>query len=83
MTKYRHIITLFLVLAVLFLPYWVYAPAIILGIVLLPLYWEAVILGFVIDVLYGAHGSFRTALAALIMVAVFVPVRERLRFTSH
>jgi hypothetical protein len=82
MNKRRHLITAALVAAILFLPYWLYIPAVALAVVLLPLYWEAVLLGFLIDVLYGSEGSYRGALTALVLVALLIPVRDRLRWTS-
>lgn len=83
MTKYRHIATILLALAVLFLPYWAYFPAIVLAALFFPFYWEAILLGFAVDALYGSHGSFRTALGAALLIALLLPLRERLRFASR
>ena len=86
--KKRHLATIALVLAVLFLPYWLYVPAVVLAVAFFPLYWEAVLLGFLVDVLYGARADglfsllgFRTAFFALLLVGAFIPVRQRLRWT--
>ncbi|MBX4206494.1 hypothetical protein KW784_01785 [Candidatus Parcubacteria bacterium] len=78
----RNLVSSALVLAVLFLPYWAYVPPIALAALLLPFYWEAVVLGFLIDTLYGQQGSFPAALAAAAFVALLMPVRKRLRWTS-
>lgn len=82
MMRYRHIASALLVLAILFLPYWAYAPLIAAAVVVFPFYWEAIVLGFLADALYGPPGSYRAALAALALVALLLPVRERLRWTS-
>ncbi len=82
MKTYRHIITAIILVAVLFLPYWIYTPAIFVAALFLPFYWEAIILGFLIDTLYGTRGFFPAALTAACVVAILVPVRERLRLMS-
>jgi hypothetical protein len=82
MTAYRHIITIALLLAILFLPHWVYIPAILAAAIFLPFYWEAILFGFVIDTLYGTRGSFPAALVAGLAVALLLPIRERLRLMS-
>jgi hypothetical protein len=82
MTGYRPFATAALFLAVVFLPYWAYVPLIVAGALLLPFYWEAIILGFAIDTLYGTRGFFPAALAAAALVALFIPLRERLRLIS-
>lgn len=83
MMKERIVVGTILLIAVLFLPYWVYGPLLFLGILLLPFYVEAILFGFLIDMLYGSGGhvwlSPAAILAAVLVVAV-IPVRERLRF---
>ena len=74
------IATAVILFSVLFLPYWVYLPLIGAAMILLPLYWEAIIFGFLIDALYGA-GTFRLALIATAVLLALLPVRERLRFS--
>ena len=80
----RILLTAGLFLCVVFLPYWVYVPAVLAALVLLPFYWEAVPLALVADVLYGgAHPAFDLgfpfAIMALLLVLVMIPARERLR----
>ncbi len=80
-------VTLMLVLLILAFPYWVYLPALGLSVLLLPLYWEAVFLGFLIDVFYGVRVhtgislQYPCALLVLLLILVLIPVRERIR--SH
>ena len=75
-----------ILLAVLFLPYWFYLPLILLGILIFSFFWEGILFGFLIDVLYGwgvtALPSLvaPTALSALVLIIILLPVRERLRF---
>lgn len=82
MIPYRHITTIAILFAVIFLPYWVYGPAILLAAFFFPFYWEAVLFGFLIDTLYGTRGFFPAALGAALGVAILMPVRARLRLTS-
>ena len=77
---------LILLLAIIFLPYWVYLPLLLVAIVIFPVFWEGVLFGLLIDVLYGwgvtAWPSLISpvALSALLLVIILLPVRERLRF---
>lgn len=82
MNAYRHVISIALFLAVIFLPYWAYVPLLLAAALLLPFYWEAIPFGFLIDTLYGTSGLYPAALAAAAAVAVFIPLRERLRLMS-
>jgi hypothetical protein len=81
MNTYRHLVSLALLLGVLFLPYWLYVPAILAGVLLLPFYWEAIVLGFLIDTLYGTQSYYPGALLAALAVGLLLPIRERLRLT--
>jgi hypothetical protein len=84
MTK-RLIATLLVLLAVLTLPYWIYLPLLLAAIIVFPLFWEAIILGFVIDALYGERlydlPAFLSlyALLSLAAVMLMIPLRHRLR----
>ena len=81
----RPFISIAVLLAILFLPYWIYVPLLLIAIFITPLFWEGIILGFIIDVLYGREAHigiswhFPTALAALLLVAAMIPLRRRLR----
>ncbi len=79
----RILATCLLILTVLFLPYWLYLPLLILGMALIPLYWEAIMVGFLIDTLYGPSGlPILTSVAfwSFLMLVASMPLRERLRW---
>jgi hypothetical protein len=81
--KQRLLVSVLILLAIFFLPYWLYLPLLFLGMVFIPFYWEAILLAFLIDVLYGPGTSLffsRTALYTAILLMVMMPVRERLRW---
>lgn len=82
MNRYRHFVSAVILIAVVFLPYWIYVPLIFAASLLLPFYWEAILFGFLIDTLYGTSGLYSAALTAAAAVALFIPVRERLRLMS-
>lgn len=73
-------------LAIIFLPYWLYVPIVIILVALLPFFWEAVFFGFLIDVLYGKGvGSLSTfvaphAIGAALLIIIFSILKDRLRF---
>jgi hypothetical protein len=71
-------------LSVILLPWWIWLPGILAGIVLFPQYIEGVILATLADVLYGAgvHPlvySFPFGMISAILVIISVPIRERFR----
>lgn len=79
--------SLFILIIILITPYWVYFPAVVLGIVIFPFYIEAIIFGLLIDELYGTvHStfimSFPFGMIAALLVLVAHPLRERLRFNA-
>ncbi len=84
--KKRLVALLMLLLAIIFLPYWVYLPLLLAAILVFPVFWEGILFGLLIDVLYGwgvtAWPSLISpaALSALVLVIILLPVRERLRF---
>ena len=82
MNEYRHLTSAAILIAVVFLPYWAYVPLIFAAALLLPFDWEAILFGFLIDTLYGTRGLFPAALSAAAAVAIFIPLRERLRLMS-
>ncbi len=87
MKKNRPFSVVALVLAVIFLPSYVYLPALLAAIIVFPLFWEGILVGFLIDALYGPGlASFASifsmfAFYGLILVAILVPVRKSIR--SH
>lgn len=76
--------SLILVLSIITLPAWVYIPLGVVGVVLFPLYIEAIIFGALVDTLYGVSGGFVSGFlfAWLSGGLVFFaqPLREQLRF---
>ena len=82
----RALAYLLIFFSILFLPYWLYIPLIIAISVALPFFWEAVLFGFFIDVLYGEPESFLVllksfhALVALVLVIATMVIKERIRF---
>lgn len=81
----RAIITILLFLSVILLPYWIYLPAIVITLIFFRLFWEGIVLGFIIDTLYG-YGSglahYQFSLYALILFLLLIPIRDNLRFNA-
>lgn len=83
-------ITFSIIAFILFLtlPYWVYAPFILIGVVIFPLYVEAIIFGLLIDTIYGGAGygqilfGLPFSIGASLSVFLAVPLRESLRFNT-
>ena len=82
---YRIIGTLIVLISILILPYWSYVPFLLVAMVYFPFYWEGIFLAFLIDILYGnGIGTLPSlvspsALLALILLVILLPLRERLR----
>jgi len=83
----RALYTVLLIFLVLFTPYWIYLPAIFLGMILFPLYSEAILLSAFVDYYYGAHTyagtplAFPFAIAAALLLLALVELKERMRIT--
>lgn len=81
----RIITTILILLSVFFLPYWIYVPALVLFSVLFPLYIEAIVLAFLIDVLYGGRALFPLsfqypfAIGFSLVLIMLLPLRSKLR----
>lgn len=75
-----------ILISILFLPYWLYVPIIVAATVIIPFFWEAIIFGFLIDVLYGSSTKFSVffvsvhSLAATIIIIAAMIFKEKLRF---
>ncbi len=69
--------SIIVLISILVLPYWVYIPVLFVAIIFFPLYWEGILFAFLIDILYGSE--IKTALYALIVLIVLLPIRENLR----
>ncbi len=85
--KYRPLATVFIIIAIIIFPYWIYIPALIAAMAVLPLYWEGIFLGFLIDALYGGKLNsassffFSASFLSLAGLLLLIPIRARLR--SH
>ncbi|OHA91220.1 MAG: hypothetical protein A2758_01975 [Candidatus Zambryskibacteria bacterium RIFCSPHIGHO2_01_FULL_49_18] len=85
MKKHRLLSVIFLILAVIFLPYYIYLPALLVAIIVFPLFWEGILIGSLIDALYGsrlhsfASVFFTFAFYSFILVTIIMPVRRRIR----
>lgn len=72
-------------ISILVLPYWIYLPILFMAIILFPFFWEGVLFGFLIDTIYASGvETFSlllspSALSALIILIVLLPLRESLR----
>ena len=81
----RLIGSIIVLVSILVLPYWLYIPIMFLAILFFPFFWEGILYGFLVDIIYGGGiqplSSFVSpfALAALIVIIVFMPIREHLR----
>ena len=73
---------------VVFAPYWLYLPCILLGVFYFEYFIEGIILAFLADLFYGQgfyHGflfGFPFTLYALVLVCLSVLVREKLRLNA-
>ncbi len=76
------------ILLTLFTPYWLYLPAIFLGIIVFPLFWESILLSAFIDYYYGPHFSsgillaFPFSILSVLLVILLSELRERFRLNS-
>ncbi len=85
MSKLRGGSILAVLLAIIFLPYWLYLPLLGAAMIFFPFFWEGIVLALLIDVLYGG-GIGRVgelfspiAFAATLILAALLPLRERIR----
>ena len=77
MRSQRIVIDVILLLAIIFLPYYIYLPALLIAILVLPFFWEGILLGFLVDVLYG--DGIRYGLWSLAVLLAVLPMRRFLR----
>ena len=87
MKKGRLFSVVALIFAVIFLPSYIYLPALFIAIIVLPFFWEGILIAFLVDALYGpglaSFGSIFSTFAfySTFLVAIIVPVRKSIR--SH
>ena len=80
----RLLATFVLLLAIIFLPYWIYAPLLFLALLYFPFYIEGLLLAFGIDLLYNPVASenlssFPFAIGAFLILLVSLVIRDKLR----
>jgi hypothetical protein len=81
----RTLASIALVVAILAFPYWVYIPMLVAFVAVFPFYFEAIIMAFMIDVLYGARAYsgisffFPFALITSLLVIMILPVKQYFR----
>jgi hypothetical protein len=75
----RTFFTLGTLLFILIAPFWIYLPLILVGIILFPLYIEALALALLVDMLMG---QVLFTLVSALLVIFAVPLREHVRFNS-
>ncbi len=82
----RLFINISLLLLILFAPYWIYLPLGVLALCLLPFFWEGILMGFLIDIIYGAPApfwlDFPYAIGACVVVLISIPLRKRIRINA-
>lgn len=78
--------TLLILALIIALPYWIYLPAIFIGIIIFPLYIESIFLGLLIDTIYGEPGAmlfgFPFGICAALLVLFAIPLREHIRYDA-
>ena len=85
MRKFRLLATALTLFSIIFLPFWVYLPFLLASMILFPLFWEGIILAFIIDILHGrgigpiADLISPMAFSATLILMAVMPLRERLR----
>ena len=81
----RPFLFVFLLVLILTTPYFIYLPILFFVIIFIPLYWEGILLGFLIDALYGTYPHlgvsfyFPVGIVATLLVIILLPLRERIR----
>lgn len=81
--KKRIIFDLVLLIAIFYVPWWVIGIAAFIGVFMYPLYYEIIIVGVILDILYGAHlypisGTYNT-LSAIVIFFVASYLRKAVR----
>lgn len=72
-------------LAILVLPYWIYIPVLFMAIILIPFFWEGIVLVFLIEIIHSSgillFSLFVSPLSLLVLVLLIVvlPLRDTLR----
>ena len=81
----RIISSIVVLLSILLLPYWIYVPLLVVAIIMFPFFWEGILYGFLIEILYGGSTtalallSSPFAILALVLILILPPIRARIR----
>lgn len=81
----RIIVSMLLLVSIFILPYWLYLIFMLAAIVYFDFFWEAVVLGFIVDTVYatglkGVIESFPViAVSAVVLVILSIQLRDRFR----
>lgn len=82
MMNKRLILDITAFICILFLPYWVYLPVLLVNTILFPFYWEGIMFGVLIDAIFGParFSIYSVGLAMLLLNVILLPIRSRLRW---
>lgn len=86
--SYRTITLISIIVLILAFPFWLYIPCLVLATLYFPFFYESILLGFLIDVLYGIHirsgvsFMFPFAITFSLLVIVLLSTRKYLRVTN-
>lgn len=83
----RILYSILMTLLIVFTPYWFYLPVMFLGIVIFPMFVEAIVFGVIVDFAYGTpmQGSFlgfTYGVTSALLVLLAVPLRRHLRLNA-
>ena len=67
-------------ISILVLPFWIYLPILFIAIIIFPFFWEGILFALLVDTIYGS--GIETALYALILLIILIPIRENLRLNA-
>lgn len=66
-----------LLFGVMILPNYIYLPALLAAIIIFPVFWEGLVVGFIVDILYG--GGIYYSFFSLLSLIIMIPIRNRIR----
>ncbi len=82
----RALVLVILIVLILTAPYWIYVPLLIIALVLVPVFWEGIMLTFLIDTIYATPPTvwydFPHAFLACALVLATIPLRKMVRINA-
>ena len=81
----RIIGSIIILVSILILPYWIYIPVLFIGIILIPFFWESILIVFLINIIHSNKIEVISllvsplALFVLFILIITLLVRESLR----